>query len=332
MPTATRSSESTGTPDGLCERLEADLGRFPFHTFWGPGAGLPCTAWIARSAAAVVESERPDLTLVYLPHLDYDPQRFGPSGCDMPRLVRELDDACEALLEAARAIGARVWVVSDYGHCDVSRPILLNRALREAGLLAVRPGPFGEALDTFGSLAFAVCDHQVAHVYVARTEDRDRTRDLIAAIPGVGRVLAGEARREVGLDHSRSGEFVVLSQDDAWFAYPYWMDEGKAPDFARTVDIHRKPGYDPCELFFDPALFWPKGRAITRLIQKKLGFRARFDVIPLDAALVRGSHGLPASRPEDRPILIGDGPAPAAEGSIPLTRTHQLLLEAMRLE
>ncbi len=202
----------TGTPDGLCERLEASLGRFPFHTFWGPGAGLPCTEWIARSAAAVVESERPDLTLVYLPHLDYDPQRFGPSGCDMPRLVRELDEACAPLLDTARAVGARVWVVSDYGHCDVSRPILLNRVLREAGLLAVRPGPFGETLDTFGSRAFAVCDHQVAHVYVARTEDRERARELIAAIPGVGRVLSGEERREVGLDHPRSGELVVLSR------------------------------------------------------------------------------------------------------------------------
>ena len=128
-----------GSPDGLCERLESSLGRFPFHTFWGPGAGLPCTDWIARSAASIVERERPDLTLVYLPHLDYDPQRFGPSGCDMPRLVRELDDACAPLLDAASGVGARVWVVSEYGHCDVSRPILLNRVLRQAGLLTVRP-------------------------------------------------------------------------------------------------------------------------------------------------------------------------------------------------
>ncbi len=318
-----------GTPDELCERLESSLGRFPFHTFWGPGAGLPCTDWIARSAASVVESERPDFTMVYLPHLDYDPQRFGPSGCDMPRLVRELDDACAPLLDTARAAGARVWVVSDYGHCDVSRPILLNRVLRQAGLLSVRPGPFGETLDTFGSRAFAVCDHQFAHVYAARAEDRGRAHDLIATIPGVARVLDGEERREVGLDHPRSGELVVLSRDDAWFAYPYWMDDGAAPDFARTVNIHRKPGYDPCELFFDPGLFWPKGRAIARLIQKKLGFRTRFDVIPLDPSSVRGSHGIPASRPEDRPILIGDGRAPDADGTIPITRTHQLLLEAM---
>jgi predicted AlkP superfamily pyrophosphatase or phosphodiesterase len=319
----------TGTPEGVCERLETALGRFPFHTFWGPNAGLPCTEWIARSAAEILRWERPELTLVYLPHLDYDPQRFGPSGCDMPRLVRELDEACEPLLDAARAVGARIWVVSEYGHSDVTRPILLNRMLREAGLLGVRPGPFGETLDTFGSRAFAVCDHQVAHVYAARGDDRERARDLLAALPGVGRILAGAERGQVGLDHPRAGELVVLSHEDAWFAYPYWLEDRLAPDFARTVDIHRKPGYDPCELFFDPDLFWPKGRAIVRLVQKKLGFRTLFDVVPLNPALVRGSHGVPATRAQDRPLLIGDGPAPASEGSMALGQAHELLLRAL---
>src|SRR5262249_8019305 len=154
----------TGTPEGLTQRLESQLGPFPFHTFGGRKAGLPCTRWIARCAAEVLRAERPDLTLVYLPHLDYEPQRFGPSGCDMPRLVRELDEACAPLLDAARVIGAAVWVVSEYGHCQVSRPVYLNRALRESGLLKVRTGPFGEQLETFTSDAFAVCDHQLAHV------------------------------------------------------------------------------------------------------------------------------------------------------------------------
>src|SRR5262249_13540154 len=159
---------------------------------------------------------------------------------------------------------------------------------------------------TFGSRAFAVCDHQVTHVYAAQAEDRERAREVIAAVPGVGRVLAGEERREVGLDHPRAGELVVLARDDSWFAYPYWLDDRAAPHFARTVDIPRKPGYDPCELFFDPRLAWPKGRALARLVQKKLGFRTLFDVVPLDPMLVRGSHGVPAARLEDRPILIGD--------------------------
>ena len=161
----------TGTPEGLTDRLERELGKFPFHTFWGPSAGLPCTDWISRAAAEVLERERPELTLVYLPHLDYDPQRFGPGGCDMARLVGELDAACAPLARFGPLGGARVWVVSEYGHCDVTRPVLLNRVLRQAGLLSVRPGPFGEMLDTFASRAFAVCDHQLAHVYVSQEQD-----------------------------------------------------------------------------------------------------------------------------------------------------------------
>jgi predicted AlkP superfamily pyrophosphatase or phosphodiesterase len=320
-----------GTPDGVCEHLERVLGRFPFHTFWGPSAGLPCTEWIARCAAEIVKNERPELTLVYLPHLDYDPQRFGPSASDMARLVAELDNACSPLLDSAAAVGARVWIVSEYGHRDVSRPVLLNRALREAGLLRVRPGPFGEMLDTFGSLAFAVCDHQVAHVYLQRAHGhvRERVCELIAALPGVSQVLIGDERQAIGLDHARSGELVVFSEGDSWFAYPYWLDDRLAPDFARTVDIHRKPGYDPCELFFDPSLFWPRCRVLLRLAQKNLGFRTRFDVVPLQPHRVRGSHGVPALRPDDRPILIGDGHVPPETDSILMTEVHNLLVRAL---
>src|SRR4051794_21658574 len=319
----------TGSPEGLTDRLERDLGKFPFHTFWGPNAGLPCTQWIARAAAEVLDRERPDLSLVYLPHLDYDPQRLGPSGCDMPKLVGELDAACAPLLERAKSVGARVWVVSEYGHCDVTQPVLLNRVLRNADLLTVRPGPFGEMLDTFASRAFAVCDHQVAHVYVRQAQDLDRVRELLIQEPGVDVIFAGEHRREIGLKHPRAGDLVALAKPDAWFAYPYWLDDRLAPDFARTVDIHRKPGYDPCELFFDPKLLWPQGRAMLRLAQKKLGFRTLFDVIPLDASLVRGSHGLRAERPEDRPLLIGDGPPPDGPGPLAMADVHGMLLRAL---
>jgi predicted AlkP superfamily pyrophosphatase or phosphodiesterase len=317
-----------GTPAGLTAGLERNLGKFPFQTFWGPMAGLPCTQWIARCAAEIVREERPDLTLVYLPHLDYDPQRFGPPACDMRRLVGELDAACLPLLEAAEAVGARIWVVSEYGHVPVTRAVLLNTALRTAGLLVARPGPFGEVLDTFESRAFAVCDHQLAHVYVKEAGDVPRIRDLLAALPGVAKVYSGEERSELELNHARSGEIVVLAEADAWFAYPYWTDDRAAPDFARTVDIHRKPGYDPCELFFDPKLWWPKGRALRRLIQKKLGFRTLFDVVPLDPQLVRGSHGLAAREDADRPILVGTGRPPEA-GALAMTAVHDLALAAL---
>jgi predicted AlkP superfamily pyrophosphatase or phosphodiesterase len=318
----------TGTPVGYTDELERRLGPFPFFTFWGPGAGLPCTQWIARCAAEVLRDKRPDLALVYLPHLDYDPQRFGPSGCDMAKLVKELDDACAPLLEAAEAAGARVWVVSEYGHCDVSRPVYLNRALREAGLLTVRRGPFGEQLETFLSRAFAVCDHQVAHVYVRDPADSPRVRDLLGVLPGVARVLVGAERAEVGLQHERAGELVLLSDRDAWFAYPFWLDDALAPDYARAVAIHHKPGYDPCELFVDPKFTFPKLHMARRLIQKKLGLRMTMDVVPLDASLVKGSHGLVAADPQDGPLFVGDN---REASPMPMTAVRDRVLEALGL-
>jgi predicted AlkP superfamily pyrophosphatase or phosphodiesterase len=319
----------TGSPLELPDRLERELGKFPFQTFWGPMAGLRCTQWIAKAAASVVKTERPDLTLVYLPHLDYDPQRFGPSGCDMAKQVGELDAAATPLLDAAAKIGARVWIVSEYGHCDVSRVGFLNRRLRQAGLLIARDGPFGENVDLFASRAVAVVDHQLAHVYVSNPADVPRVLDVLAEEPTVDRTFVGEQRAEIGLDHPRSGEIVALSHRDAWFAYPYWLNDAKAPDYARTVDIHRKIGFDPAEMFFDPNLALLKLRAARRLLQKKLGFRTLFDVIPLDPSLVKGSHGLPAADPLDRPLLVGDGTAPADDLS--LTDVHGILAAALEI-
>jgi hypothetical protein len=248
----------------------------------------------------------------------------------MKRLVGELDDACAPLLDAARSTGARVWVVSEYGHCQVSRPpIYPNLALRAAKLLDVRSGPFGEQPDLFTSRAFAVCDHQLAHVYVADPVDVPRVRDLMAALPGVEVAATGEMRAELGLNHERAGDVILLSHPNAWFAYPFWLDDWLAPDYARCVDIHRKPGYDPCELFFDPKLWWPKGRVIRRLLQKKLGFRTLFDVVPLDAELVHGSHGVWATEALDRPLLIGDGAAPGE--SLEMTGVRDLALGALDL-
>jgi predicted AlkP superfamily pyrophosphatase or phosphodiesterase len=286
-------SKQFGIIDRTGCNLEAKLGAFPFPSFWGPKAGLPSSDWIARASALVLRENKPDLTLVYLPHLDYEYQRAGPGG------AKELTDvdACAGLvIDAAREIGARVLIVSEYGLVPVSRPVYLNQALRRAGWLAVRDGPYGESLETFESKAFAVVDHQLAHLYV-RGLPLDEVRRAVEKIDGVDRVVDP---KEIELDHPRSGELVALSKPDAWFAYPYWLDEARAPDFARTVDIHRKPGYDPCELFLTSA---PK--AAARLLQKKLGFRYRMDVIPLDASIVKGSHGL-RTAPEDGPLIVGE--------------------------
>ena len=321
-----KAFDIAGTPAGFAEGLKGGHGPFPFPTFWGPLAGRACTDWIARAAADVVR-QRSHLTLVYLPHLDYEPQRHGPAGCDLAKVVGELDAACAPLLDAAAADGAQVWLVSEYGHCDVTTPVYPNRALREAGLLSARDGPFGEQLDTFGSRAFAVCDHQHAHVYVADPADLPRVRDVLAPLDGVARMLAGDERGD--LVHPRSGELILESEPSAWFAYPFWLDDRRAPDYARTVAIHAKPGFDPCELFFDPALRFPRLRAARRLLQKKLGFRTLFDVTPLDAGIVRGSHGLPAADPLDRPILVGHGPDPGRD--LPMTAVRDLILSALGL-
>lgn len=318
------------TPPELHESLTQQLGPFPFPSFWGPLAGLRSSQWIAAAAAVVMLDHRPDLSLVYVPHLDYEPQRRGPAGCDMPRLVQELDGAIAPLLDAARALGARIWVVSEYGHANVNTPIYLNRVLRQAGLLSVRPGPFGDQLDLYASRAFAVCDHQLAHVYVRNTADLHRTKELVANQAGVAQALAPDEQEQIHLRHPRSGEVIALARPDAWFAYPFWLDDRHAPDYARCVAIHHKPGFDPCELLFDPRLRLPKLRIARKLALGSLGWRIKMDVVPLNAALVGGSHGLPAQHDLDRPLWIGDGPRPGLS-PVPITSFRDAVLEALGL-
>ena len=274
------------------------LGPFPFFSFWGPNAGLPSSEWIADATAIVMREKRPKLTMAYLPHLDYDFQRLPDHD---PQRVAELDQCAGKIIDAANDIKARVTVVSEYGLVPVQRPVHLNRYLREMGWLTVRPGPFGEMMMPGESDAFAVADHQLAHVYVRNSDMIDEVAKALQSIPGVDRVARPA---ELELDHPRSGELIALSEPDAWFTYYYWLDDSLAPDFSRTVDIHRKPGYDPCELFMTS-----KVRAMSRLAQKKIGMRYKMDVIPLDAKLVRGSHGL-QTQPEKGPLVVGPGELP----------------------
>ncbi|MGI9466827.1 MAG: nucleotide pyrophosphatase/phosphodiesterase family protein, partial [Rubripirellula sp.] len=257
------------------------LGPFPFFSFWGPNAGLPSSEWIADATAIVMRENCPKLTMAYLPHLDYDFQRLPDHD---PQRVAELDQCAGRIIDAANDIDAQVIVVSEYGLVPVQQPVHLNRYLREMGWLTVRHGPFGEMMMPGDSAAFAVADHQLAHVYVRNPGMIDEVAKALESVPGVARVARPV---ELELDHPRSGELIVLSEPDAWFTYYYWLDDALAPDFSRTVDIHRKPGYDPCELFMTS-----KVRAMSRLAQKKIGMRYKMDVIPLDAQLVRGSHGL----------------------------------------
>ncbi|MCB9916364.1 MAG: alkaline phosphatase family protein [Planctomycetes bacterium] len=292
--------------------LEAALGPFPFFEFWGPKAGLGATRWIADATLRTLERQRPTLTLAYLPHLDYDLQRYGPRDARSVQALRELDAIFGELWDACRRLGVELAAVSEYGIDEVDTPVHVNRALRAAGLLEVRESPRGEELDVFKSRAFALADHQLAHVYVREATDVAAAREVLAGLPGVDGVWAGAERAALGLDHERAGALVALSAARAWFTYYWWLDEAARPDFATTVDIHSKPGYDPCELFVDPRLRLPMLRVARRLAQKKLGMRYLMDVVPTDATLVRGSHGRPPASPQDGPVFLCSRPFDAA--------------------
>lgn len=306
-------------PAGLRPWLQRELGRFPLFHFWGPATNVSATQWIADASILVDQKHNPTLTLIYLPHLDYCMQKQGPNLPAIARDLRELDDVCRKLVEYYEKAGASVVILSEYGITAVSRPVHLNRRLREAGLVAVRDELGRELLDPGASAAFAVADHQVAHVYVNDKSRLAEVRKIIEATEGVARVLDDAGKREYHLDHNRGGDLVALAAADAWFTYYYWLDDARAPDFARAVDIHRKPGYDPAELFIDPAIAIPPLKIAWTLLKKKLGFRTVMQLIPLSGDQVKGSHGLEATDTAHAPMLMSNRPdlLPATEGLSP---------------
>ncbi|SFB92454.1 alkaline phosphatase family protein [Streptomyces aidingensis] len=298
-----KSPDCYTRPPALHGELTSKLGPFPLFQYWGPTASLASSEWITAAARRLLP--RADLTMAYLPHLDYDLQRFGPDSPQAVRAVRDVDRVLAPLLDDARAAGATVVVLSEYGITRASRPVHPNRALREAGLLQVYRQHGMEYLDPWTSRAFAVADHQVAHVYVADPADLPAVAALCRSLPGVDLVLDRQAQRAHGLDHERSGELVLVAAPESWFTYYYWLDDQRAPDFARGVEIHRKPGYDPAELFFDPAEpVAARARAGLNLARKKLGLRYAMDVVPLDGRWVRGTHGRLPDDPADGPVLL----------------------------
>ncbi|GAA2434313.1 nucleotide pyrophosphatase/phosphodiesterase family protein [Streptomyces macrosporus] len=312
-------------PPELHDELTDSLGTFPLFHYWGPGADLVSSQWIIDATRHILHTRAPDLVLAYLPHLDYDFQRHGPDDPRSLAAAADLDRALTPLLDDARAEGRTVVVLSEYGITSVDRPVDVNRALRRAGLLEVHTQDGMEYLDPTASRAFAVADHQIAHVYVRRPEDLDAARAALADLPGVDELLDDEGKKAHGLDHPRAGDLVAVAEPDAWFTYYYWLDDDRAPDFARTVEIHRKPGYDPAELFMDPLDPYVKVRAATALARKKLGMRYRMAVVPLDPSPVRGSHGrLPADE-DDGPVLLCSRPG-AVDGPVAATEVKGLLL------
>jgi len=307
-------------PYEIRPQIKKDLGAFPFPAFWGPAAGVPsrfgapdaASRWIAFAARWMEERHQPTLSLIYLPHLDYNLQRLGPEHPEIETDLRAIDQLAGDLIDFYRSQDVQTLVVSEYGITPVRHPVHLNRLFRGQGWLVVKEDLGQEQLDAGASRVFAVADHQVAHVYVQDPALLPKVRSLLEARPEVAAVLGKEEKRQAGLDHPRAGDLVVAAREDAWFTYYFWREDEKAPDYARCVDIHRKPGYDPVELFFDPRLSFPQLEVMRRLLRSRLGFRTLMDLIPLDASLVRGSHGVVPSHENHWPLIL-TGPG----GSLP---------------
>lgn len=300
-----------GAPDSYTKSLKRDLGAFPFHRFWGPTSGPGATEWIADATEWTLRNREPDLTLTYLPALDYPAQKYGPDQPETIEALEMVDDCVGRIREAARERETEVMVFSEYGLTPVTQPLHPNRWFREQDWLKTRDGPFGEQLDTHRSSVVAASDHQISHIYVDESDRLDAVRSLLENKSGVEQVWGEQEKQTYNLNHPRSGELIAIADPDAWFTYYFWKDNRHAPDYARSVKIHDKPGFDPVELFFDPDAYFPRAQMMWMLLKKYLGFRYRMDLIPLDASLVRGSHGRPPETPGGGPLALTPFDLPA---------------------
>lgn len=317
-------------PPELHDELDEKFGQFPLFKFWGPLADITSSKWITGATKHVMETRDPTLTLSYLPHLDYNLQRLGPDldHPDIQKDLRDVDALCGELIDHADSQDMRIMIVSEYGITPATDAIHINRALREASFIAVRNEQGEEKLDAQASVAFALSDHQIAHIYVRDKDRIGEVRKLVEELDGVESVWGEDGKKANGLDHERSGDLVAISNADRWFSYYYWLDDNHAPDYARMVDIHRKPGYDPVELFFDSALKFPKLSAGWRLALRKLGFRQLLNVTSLnDTQLVKGTHGRPTDNPDEGPLVISSEAGLLPEGVVEATDFKQLVLD-----
>ena len=289
-------------PAELRDELQQQLGQFPLFQFWGPGANIKSTQWIADASVYTDKKYDPTLTLIYLPHLDYCLQKFGQDFSKIKNELGEIDNVVKGLVSHYSSVNAKIILLSEYGITNVDNPVSVNRVLREHGLLQIRVERGLELLDAGASGAFAVADHQIAHIYINDPTQASKVREIVEKIPGVELVLNRDEQRRYGINHERAGDLVLMADEKSWFTYYFWLDDAKAPDYARAVDIHKKPGYDPVEMFMTSKL-----RAGYKLLRKKAGFRYVMDVIPLDASLVKGSHGRTGTAKEFHPVFIADG-------------------------
>lgn len=312
-------------PAKLRDMLQDKLGTFPLFKFWGPKTSIASSRWIADATMEMDKENNPTLTLVYLPHLDYNTQRYGLNFDVLKKDLNEIDAVVKDLVAHYEAQSANIVLLSEYGITNVSNPIHINRHLRKEGYLGIRVERGLELLDAGASDAFAVADHQIAHIYAKDSVDRNKLYEYLKTIPGVEKVISKNERKDHHIDHERAGDFVLVADKDSWFTYYFWEDDAVAPDYARMVDIHKKPGYDPVEMFTDPADRLVVPKVMWKLLKKKLGFRTVLDIIPLKPELVHGSHGRIPEDKEDWPILATNSIENLPEQELLATEVYEVL-------
>jgi predicted AlkP superfamily pyrophosphatase or phosphodiesterase len=312
-------------PAKLRDEMQDALGTFPLFEFWGPKTTINSSKWIADAALLTDKKHNPDLTLIYLPHLDYNLQRYGLDFSIISKDLSEIDEVVKDLVNHYEALDARIILLSEYGITNVNRPIHLNRILRREGYIDIREERGLELLDAGESDAFAVADHQIAHIYCKNSSTIGKLVKLLQSVEGVEKVLFSEDLKKYHINHERCGDIVVVADKDSWFTYYFWLDDTKAPDYARMVDIHKKPGYDPVEMLTDPKDKLVMAKVVGKLLKKKLGFRTVMNIIPIDATLIKGSHGRLTEDKEDYPIFISNRVSSENENVINAIQVRDLI-------
>ena len=280
-------------PVNYYEAISKEVGEFNLMNYWGPFASIKSSEWITKSVQYTIKNHRPNLIYAYFPQLDYTAQKFGHSSPQVSDDLKQIDDCVGNIIEKVKETGifddTQFILLSEYRFNDVKDAIPINRTLREKGLLQVRTIRGKEYIDYEYSDAFAMVDHQIAHIYIKNNNNlsKEKIKNAIEDIPGIDKVYDDEEKQKLYIDHARSGELIAIAEKDRWFSYYWWYDDqkkknsnldvaetdlnDKAPSFTKTVDIHRKPGYDPLDLFIDP---------VSKCISTNTG-------------LIRGSHGRP---------------------------------------
>ncbi len=317
-------------PSNLRDKIQNKLGSFPLFDFWGPNTSIKSSEWIANASILTDKLYDPTLSLIYLPHLDYNLQRFGQDISKISKDLTEIDQVVENLVKYYEKKKSQIVLLSEYGITNVNNPIHLNRILRNEGYLNIRVEQNLELLDPGASKAFAVCDHQISHIYLNDKSIKNKIKILIQNQKGVEKVLSDNQIKHHDLNHERCGDLVVIADKNSWFTYYYWDDDAKAPDFARTVDIHKKPGYDPVEMYLDPKKKLVKLKIILKIIMKKLGFRTLMNFIPLNADLIKGSHGRVPENIDDFPIFISNSIFQKDKVEIESTEVFNLLKKIIK--